>query len=147
MDITVGKALGGIAALTGAAVMGVGLGGSKVAEMFPENAIGKAADSAANAVHSAGESAAKAVGLGEKVSGKTAAAVIGGALVAAGVTGILASRHDSKTDEEDAKERALAETAEVRRRILVQEAETGRDLNGDGAIGTLPNKPGSDRDR
>lgn len=140
--ISWGKMIGGAVAITGAAVAGIGLGGDALAGAIgTETAVGGAVNSAADAVTGMGDTVVKALGLEEKISGKTAAAIIGGLGVAAGAgIGALTGKKDDDSEEKRLS-RVEAELAAIKEALLLamQQQQDQQDI---ALAGVPPRKPG-----
>lgn len=139
-----GKVIGTGAVAVGALTAGVGLLGPELAAAVgTDTAVGSAAEGAAEAVNATTGAAADVVST--EISDKTATAVAGGTLAAAGVTTLLATSGRSDDDAEKAEEELKA----IRRRMKMAEEAHGIDLDGDGQISnaSLPNGKGPEGGR
>ncbi len=135
---------------TGAAVLGVGLGGEEVAAAFPDSGVAAGLGEAGAAINSAGASAANAVSLGETISGKAATAIVSGTAAVTGAAMMLSSS-DKESEEKKKLATGIQESMDARQR---EEFELARQQfiramreKGDIVDGSLPPPPSSDKGR
>lgn len=152
MSVNWGGVIGGVMAVTGVAVAGVGLGGEALSSAIGDNAVGQALHTATETVVTKGSEAALATGLAEKgadgvisgMSGKTAAGIVGAALAAAGAGIAYITGKDDEREEEKARlARVEGELAQIKMALLraMEMSQQEERI----AQGPLPTKPGSGR--
>jgi hypothetical protein len=115
MSVSWGKVLGGVAAVTGIAVAGVGLGGGSIAASLGDgSAIGHFFGDAATKIAENAESAAKAIGLSEEVikslgGGKGIAAIVGGMTALGGGAALAFSGNSQQQQPQNAQDQQLSD--------------------------------------
>lgn len=146
-----GKWGGAALIATGAAVLGIGLGGEEVAAAFPDSGVAAGLGEAGAAINTAGANALNAVNLDGAAYGKAAMAIAGGTAAVAGA-GLMISSSDKDDDSESKKTIAgIEQQMDERQREEIEQARLQfiRAMKEKGEIpgGTPPAPPSTDKGR